>query len=335
MTPLLASAFLAALVCAAMVVRLLSSGPLRDLVVDTPNQRSLHVDPVPRIGGLGLLGSAFLVWAAIGADRFVPLMLVAGALVAVSFADDVIKLSAGKRLVAHFVAAILIVIAYPAPNLAIGVLAVFTFAWMANLYNFMDGSDGLAGGMALIGFGAYGIAAALHSDTSLAVASVSIAGAAAGFLIWNFPKARIFMGDSGSVPIGFLAGVLGYLGWRDGIWPFYFPALVFLPFIADASVTLLRRAKRGERLSEAHASHYYQRLNRMGLGHRGTALWGYAVMIASSAAALLSLTVAGVGAGVLIIMLCLFLGIIMRAIDKAWADFQAADTPSAETNPCS
>jgi UDP-N-acetylmuramyl pentapeptide phosphotransferase/UDP-N-acetylglucosamine-1-phosphate transferase len=146
----------------------------------------------------------------------------------------------------------------------------------------MDGSDGLAGGMALFGFGGYAVAA-LSGPTpqiDLGIASAAIAGAAAGFLLFNFHPARIFLGDSGSIPLGFLAGALGYWGWLKGTWPVWFPALVFAPFIADASVTLLRRLARGERFWQAHREHYYQRMVQLGMGHGRTACAWYLLMLA-------------------------------------------------------
>jgi UDP-N-acetylmuramyl pentapeptide phosphotransferase/UDP-N-acetylglucosamine-1-phosphate transferase len=151
----------------------------------------------------------------------------------------------------------------------------------------MDGSDGLAGGMALIGFGAYAAAAQLAGLEPLAALCASIAAAAAAFLAFNFHPARIFMGDVGSVPLGFLAGALGLCGWSRGAWPIWYPLLVFAPFICDASLTLLRRLLRGERLWQAHREHYYQRLVRMGFGHRGTAFIEYAAMAGCAATALL------------------------------------------------
>ncbi len=137
-------------------------------------------------------------------------------------------------------------------GLAAGALAALCIAWMANLYNFMDGSDGLAGGMALIGFSFYGVAAAAAGSTPFALLNFSIAAAAAAFLVFNFHPARIFMGDAGSVPLGFLAAALGILGWLRNDWTWWFPLLVFSPFIIDASVTLARRHLRaGEGLAGA------------------------------------------------------------------------------------
>jgi len=162
-------------------------------------------------------------------------------------------------------------------------LLILAVGWITNLYNFMDGSDGLAGGMSVIGFGAYALAA---GASPLATVSLCIAAAAGAFLVFNFHPARIFLGDVGSIPLGFLAGALGLVGWRGDAWPLWFPLLVFAPFIADATVTLARRAARGERVWQAHREHYYQRLVRSRLGHRGTAALAYVAMGLCAAAAL-------------------------------------------------
>lgn len=165
-------------------------------------------------------------------------------------------------------------------------IAVVSLVWMANLYNFMDGSDGLAGGMAIFGFGAYSAAAWLSGDITLSLLGSAIAAAALGFLRFNFPPARMFMGDVGSVPLGFAAGALGYQGWAQGLWPWWFPLLVFSPFVMDATLTLLRRGLRGERVWQAHREHYYQRLVRMGWSHRKTALAEYGLMFLTALSAL-------------------------------------------------
>lgn len=320
-------AFLVAFCLAAIFVRVLFSRPLHALILDKPNDRSLHTIPVPRTGGIGLDAAAFLTWAALAPTATYPAMLFALILAGVSLADDIAALSASRRLLVHVAVATLAVVVYPPAGLAIAPLAILTFVWMSNLYNFMDGSDGLAGGMALIGFGTYAAAAFSADATALAIAAAAVAGAAGGFLIWNFPKAKIFMGDSGSVPLGFLAALLGYLGWQDGIWPFYFPALVFLPFIADATVTLIRRALRGERLSDAHRTHYYQRLNQMGLGHRKTALYAYALMLAAAASALLTLHLPEMGVGLVIVLWLAGSALLMRGIDRAWRAFESSPRP--------
>jgi hypothetical protein len=140
-------------------------------------------------------------------------------------------------------------------------LAAFAIVWSANLFNFMDGNDGLAALMAVCGFGAYGAAAMRAGsppDVYLALASATLP-----FLAANLPPARAFMGDGGSVPLGFLAAVFGLGGIQAEVWPGWFPLLVFLPFIADTLVTMIRRVVAGEDLFQAHKTHY-QRLNGCG-----------------------------------------------------------------------
>jgi UDP-N-acetylmuramyl pentapeptide phosphotransferase/UDP-N-acetylglucosamine-1-phosphate transferase len=188
----------------------------------------------------------------------------------------------------------------------------------------MDGSDGLAGGMTVAGFGVYAVAAFAGGLTELSILGAAIAGAAAGFLIWNFHKARIFMGDSGSVPLGFLAAALGLLGWQAGTWPMWFPVLVFSPFIADASMTLLKRYLRGEKLSQAHRSHYYQRVLRMGLGHRGTALAAYVLMLAAAGSALAARTWPDTAVILLLAAWVAIYGVGMWLIDQRWAEYERA-----------
>ena len=170
--------------------------------------------------------------------------------------------------------------------LPLGLALVLAIAWLTNLYNFMDGADGLAAGMTVIGFAAYAVAATLADEPELATICLCIAAASGAFLVFNFHPARIFLGDVGSIPLGFLAAALGIVGWRDEAWPLWFPAAVFAPSIADATLTLARRLLRGERVWQAHRDHYYQRMVRGGLGHRGTAYVAYALMVLCAGAAL-------------------------------------------------
>jgi UDP-N-acetylmuramyl pentapeptide phosphotransferase/UDP-N-acetylglucosamine-1-phosphate transferase len=165
-------------------------------------------------------------------------------------------------------------------------LLVIVTAWAVNAYNFMDGSDGMAGGMAVIGFGSYAVDAALMGHTQLATAAAGVAGASAGFLVFNFAPARVFMGDAGSAPLGFLAAALGLLGWEAEVWSAWFPVIVFSPFLTDATLTLFRRLARGERIWLAHKEHLYQRMVAGGLGHTRTALVAYGVMALSAGLAL-------------------------------------------------
>ncbi|MCD6043647.1 MAG: hypothetical protein K0R40_3250 [Burkholderiales bacterium] len=255
--------------------------------LDQPNSRSLHQSPVPRTGGIAVLLGAAVSLAFGAAQLWLPAAL-AFLLAALSFIDDLYGVPTLARLAAHVCAAGLLAwyLLSPMHPLEL-VLIILGIAWITNLYNFMDGADGLAGGMTMIGFGAYALAGHLAGDAALAAMSLALSAAAAAFLLFNFHPARIFLGDVGSIPLGFLAGGLGILGWRDDVWPLWFPILVFGPFIADATLTLLKRLVRGDRVWQAHREHYYQRMVMTGLGHRRTAWLVYGLMIGCAGAALL------------------------------------------------
>lgn len=292
--------------------------------LDKPNTRSLHSTPVPRTGGIGLLLGIAAGWFFVGPQFPWSFWIALTLIIVVSLLDDLRGLSAAIRLVAHLLAAALAAPAlvgihdgwlFPAAILAIG--------WMCNLYNFMDGSDGLAGGMAIFGFLFFSIAAALAGDSQFALLNLAIAVAAAGFLPHNFHPARIFLGDAGSVPLGFLAATFGIIGWMQQYWGWWFPLLVFSPFIVDASVTLAKRLLSGARVWEAHRDHYYQRLVQLGLGHRDTALAEYTMMATCGLAAMgamtlnsdmLQLALAGIG---------IMYAVIIIGIELAWRKREA------------
>jgi UDP-N-acetylmuramyl pentapeptide phosphotransferase/UDP-N-acetylglucosamine-1-phosphate transferase len=151
-----------------------------------------------------------------------------------------------------------------------------------------------------------------------------VATASAGFLWFNFHPARIFMGDAGSIPLGFIAAAFGVSGWQIGYWPFWFPLLVFAPFVADATFTLFNRVRRGERLSQAHRSHYYQRLVQMGWGHRNTALTEYVLMFLAGASALWGMDMDNTGQCYMLLGWgIVYLG-MMVWIDQCWQKYQSA-----------
>jgi UDP-N-acetylmuramyl pentapeptide phosphotransferase/UDP-N-acetylglucosamine-1-phosphate transferase len=151
--------------------------------------------------------------------------------------------------------------------------------WMTYLYNFMDGMDGLAGGMTVVGFARMGYLFWQGHQPVLFYIAIIQAFAALGFLMHNFPPARIFMGDVGSISTGFLAGCLIVLGGRERVFDLWVPLIVFSPFVLDATVTLLWRAVRFEKVWRAHREHYYQRIVLSGWSHRRTVLAEYAVMV--------------------------------------------------------
>ncbi|MBA2483770.1 MAG: glycosyltransferase family 4 protein [Nitrosomonas sp.] len=256
-------------------------------ILDYPNSRSLHSEPIPRTGGVGLLFGILTTWLLFAADLPLSIWIGVCSLALISFADDIFGLPVWSRLLIQCMVAggISVMLLLGAYGWMMMLLFTIGIVWMSNLYNFMDGSDGLAGGMAFIGFGYYGLAALLAGNNDYAMINFSVAAAATAFLSHNFYPARIFMGDVGAVPLGFLAAGLGLVGWIDGLWSLWLPLLVFSPFIADATVTLIKRCLRGEKFWLAHCEHYYQRAVQSGLGHRNTALLGYILMLLAGASA--------------------------------------------------
>ena len=284
---------LIAFMVAALAVGWLARGPASTFALDQPNARSLHETPVPRTGGIGLLLGIAAGWAVAG-FRLPGLLLIGFVLlVGVSLADDLRErgLPVGFRLLVQLAAASLALLALeqPSASWACFAMTVLAIGWMSNLYNFMDGADGLAGGMALFGFLAYAVAGFLSGNTPFAMLNLAVAAASAGFLLHNFHPARIFLGDTGSVPLGFLAAVFGVVGWQNQDWTWWFPILVFSPFILDASLTLAKRMCVRAAIWRAHRDHYYQRLVRMGWGHRRTAIAAYVLMFLCAIVALAAL----------------------------------------------
>jgi UDP-GlcNAc:undecaprenyl-phosphate/decaprenyl-phosphate GlcNAc-1-phosphate transferase len=267
-------------------------------LADHPNERSLHSVPTPRIGGLGIVAATLPFAAQHASGALMTIFGCALALAALSALDDARSLPVAVRLPAHATAALVVVLASSQPPVTEwpwgwtgAAAAVLGIVWATNLFNFMDGADGLAGGMAALGFGAFAVAASSAGFEALALACATLASASAGFLFYNFPPARVFLGDCGSIPLGFLAAALGLHGALAGAWPAWFPLLVFSPFAVDATVTLLLRLARGERIWIAHRSHGYQRLLLAGWTHRRLALCAYALMGATAASALAALQV--------------------------------------------
>jgi UDP-GlcNAc:undecaprenyl-phosphate GlcNAc-1-phosphate transferase len=280
---------------------------------DRPNARSLHAGAIPRAGGLAIWAGWLpaIVWLPGPKPWLVPLLVLIG----VSVLDDRRSVHPAVRLTVQLAAAGLWMwLAQPAIG---GIVAVVLIVWMANLYNFMDGSDGLAGAMTLVGFGAYAIGAWI-GGSPLATVLASLAAASVPFFVYNAPPARIFLGDAGSVPLGFLAAVFGITGWTEQWWPAWFPVLVFLPFIADASITLALRLARGARVWEAHREHAYQHLVQIGWGHARTLALYAGLMIGAAATALAALLWAPALGMVLLVFWVAVLGSGAFLIEYHW-----------------
>ena len=286
-----------------------------------PNERSLHIVPVPRIGGIAIWAG----WVVALATADFPWTWLApiGCVLAVSLIDDWRGVPATLRLAIHCGAALAAAAPYhdasTIPGISLILFDALVIVWMANLYNFMDGADGMAGGMGLIGFSAYAFAASLRGESNLAVVSAALAAACAAFLVFNRPPARLFMGDVGAVGLGFVAALIGLHGYRTGLWGWWFPPLVFAPFIFDATVTLLRRWRRGKQLALAHRDHFYQRAILIDGSHAATLRAYVGWMSACAVAGIAMLWWYADGGGVLLALIGAAFGWYCRSIDRRWA----------------
>jgi len=280
-----------AFLVSALLCYWLKSAQISAYFRDEPNERSLHEIPVPRTGSMAIIAGIIFGWG-ITAPFDPAICWISGAFLAValvSIIDDLRGLSPLARILVHLIATVVLVEGLIGEWGWMALFFVLAVIWMINLYNFMDGMDGFAGGMALIGFTFLATAGYLSGHEAFAVYAMAVGASAAGFLLFNFPPAKLFMGDAGSTALGALAAALSLWGVHDGIFELWFPLLVFSPFVVDATVTLLRRLLRGEKVWQAHREHYYQRLALAGWGHRRTVMAEYVLMLAtgSSAVALL------------------------------------------------
>lgn len=296
-------------------------------VMDVPNERSSHTTPTPKGGGLpivvltlggliawvaystGALGTSLLVYVACGA-------LIAG----VSWIDDLRSLPNRVRFGVHSLCALLTIWTFGSwstldipmigqVNLGLAGL-IITFLWvvgLTNAYNFMDGIDGLAGSQAVIaGFG-WMLLGLLSGQTMLGALGLLIAAASLGFLIHNWPPARIFMGDVGSAFLGFSLAVLGVAASQaDPRLPFAGILLIW-PFLFDAGFTFLRRLVRRENVFVAHRTHLYQRLVIVGYEHRTVTLLYCGLALVGAGLSLfwyLALPAADIAVATLLPLLC-------------------------------
>ena len=246
----------------------------RRAILDHPNERSSHAVPTPRGGGWGILLVLVPGWVVLGVSPAV-LAGLAG-LAAVSWLDDRRGLPPGPRLLVQAAAVALGLWALGDQPVFQGWLpwgldravAALCWLWFINLFNFMDGIDGLAGSEAVaVAAGLALVAVASGLVPELVRPALVLAGAALGFLVWNWQPARVFMGDVGSVPLGFALGWLLLAAAAAGLWP----AAILLPlyFVTDATVTRLRRLADGQRIWQAHREHFYQRAVQGGRSHAG------------------------------------------------------------------
>jgi UDP-GlcNAc:undecaprenyl-phosphate/decaprenyl-phosphate GlcNAc-1-phosphate transferase len=241
---------------------------------DHANHRSLHTGVIPRFGGIAImvgLTASLLLSVFAGTPSTSPLPSQWWWPVALVFflalLDDWRPLPWYGRFPVQSIAALwFMLLLAPTPHWALFLLGALTLQWSTNLFNFMDGMDGLAGTMALLGFGALCLAGGGRFGPALLIAASCL-----GFLLFNRHPAQVFMGDSGSTTLGMLAAAIGVAGTHNGLWKWPIPILVFLPFVYDSTSTLLVRLFAGKRVWEAHREHMYQRA--VLAGYKVTTVW--------------------------------------------------------------
>lgn len=308
---LILTALLVSILLSAVSVYLIRVRPSWFGSVDVPNERSSHSTPTPRGGGLGVLLTCLVLWTLLAifglfqsAQAFVIVAAVTGAVVAfVGWRDDRSSLSAKVRLGIYAVACA-VAVAFTAVfyRLALPLLGVIELGWAAaflltfvwvlgflNIFNFMDGIDGLAGGQAAIAAGFWASILLLNGQLELAVFALIVSGATLGFLWHNNPPAKIFMGDVGSAFLGFTLAIIPVMAYGlsgDAKYPVVGVMLV-APFVLDGASTIIRRALKRENILKPHRTHLYQRLVITGLTHQTVTGHYRLLMIASGLCAVL------------------------------------------------
>ena len=319
----LVSAGVAFLVAGALVPLLVRFAVGRDLL-DVPNVRSSHEVPTPRLGGLAMICGVWAGVAILRPEGAWPLLVAATLVGLVGLADDLGGLHFGTKATAQTLLAAALLFFYPpqllseAPGVVkilVFVVGVFWIVALSNAFNFMDGIDGITGGVALVS-ALFLIPLSGVTGSFLPV----FAGAVAGFLMWNLSPASIFAGDTGSYFLGFgLASAALYVPIPAGGWTalgFVAAALVFTPYLFDTAYTLLRRLRAGKDVFSAHREHLYQQVTPTTDLHRRTSNLYYGASVVAGFSALLvaeggALAVAGV---LLAALLCGALAALPRLI---------------------
>jgi UDP-N-acetylmuramyl pentapeptide phosphotransferase/UDP-N-acetylglucosamine-1-phosphate transferase len=274
----------------------------RRQLLDRPNERSSHRMPTPRGGGWGILPPVLIGWAALAwamGELAVtgPALLACLLLALICWADDLHTVPPMQRLLGQALAVTAGLLALPPDALIFQgllplpldrLIAGLGWVWWVNLYNFMDGIDGISGTETLsIAGGLVLLLLWLGLDTSLGASAALLAGVSLGFLAWNWHPARLFLGDVGSVPLGYLTGWLLLVLAVSGLW---LPALLLpLYYAADGTFTLFRRLWRRERVWEPHRQHFYQQAVDRGVPHDRVVLAILAVNLVLAGIALISL----------------------------------------------
>ncbi len=279
LTPLLATLF-----SLALNAWLFRFGSLR--LLDHPVDRSSHSVPTPRGGGLGFAAGIILALVILQPEGFGLLALTSLAIIAISFWDDLAELHQLPRVLVHFASAIFLVALLPSwpslnpldrlenSSLFIGFIFTGYLVWSINLYNFMDGIDGMATTQGIFISAALAVLLGVMGETEWMLLFSASALALFGFLHWNWSPARMFMGDTGSAFLGWWFAATSLLVAATTDMNLWSVMMLMSLFITDATFTLFRRFVQGEQIFNAHRSHLYQILSEEFASHKKT-VWTY------------------------------------------------------------
>ena len=330
---------------------------LRTSMIDVPNERSSHTIPTPRGGGIAIAFSVIATLVVLTIlfpeQRSSAFGILGGGLLvaAIGLLDDRFNLSARSRLVVQFAASVWFLswigigeIEFAGSELVgpgkflIGALAAVFLVWCTNLYNFMDGLDGFAGGQAVVASLAAAIICVMRQDALLSYLMLATAGAAAGFLVWNWPPAKIFMGDCGSGFLGFVFGATVLAGYRHGSIPLPAGLMLIIVFLSDSTLTLVRRIAAGEVWYQPHRTHAYQLATQLGASHQQVTM---ASLVAFVIAGTLALWIAIrgdmaaallVGYAIVIFAVWLLINTLIVGRRRVLASITNADGPQEKTS---
>lgn len=282
---------------------------------DHPNHRSSHDRPIPKSGGIGfivpfmaallmvLIGPHHAVLDSFGLSpiQWIIYLSLAGAVFGAALGDDIWELSAAAKIIVQCVAGTVFTFTVAhAETLSVPGLGTFELGWAShvlavlwivffmNALNFMDGINGIAGGTAVIALGFLGAIALASGNAGIAFCAIVLAACVLGFLPYNFPGARIFMGDIGSQMLGFLIATWTILGATQPVAKIslYIVPLLYFPFLFDVILTLIKRMKQNKKVWHAHREHLYQLCTKLGRGHTEVTLAYYVAFALSGTAAL-------------------------------------------------
>lgn len=328
-------AFIAAIILTPLVIKL----AYRIGAVDRPNYRKVHARIMPRIGGLAIFG-AFIIGYAIllpKDEHATGILIGAVLIVLIGFLDDMLEITAKAKILGQLVAALVVVlwgglqiefINLPfIGQLDFGYLSIpITIIWIigiTNAINLIDGLDGLAAGVSTIALIAITVMAVLMGDVFVAATASILAASSLGFLVFNFHPAKIFMGDTGSLFLGFMISVLALLGFKNvAVVSLVIPIIMLGVPISDTFFAIVRRVRMKQSITAADKSHLHHCLLRVGFSHRQAVLTIYGIAILFGAAAVLFSQATVWGALLLIFVMLIVIELFVELIGLAGANYR-------------